>query len=303
MNNAKMLLVAVAFFSLPASQTLGSLLYQDTVLGQSPLAYYQLDEQVGTVATDLVGTNHGSYGSALTLGDDGPRPPAFGGFGANNLAPQFDKDDFSSVINLPSSLGMSSSIGSVSMFFRITQDELDVGPSFLFYGNSHPTTGDGWGSANEHHVHLMPDGKRMALYIRGTESNTTLSVASEPSQGSYADGKWHHLAFTWDRNDAGDNAARIYVDGNDILSVAHDANSFGFSSIRIGRPNNTSYYGNDRIFGGRLDEVAVFNRVLSPMEVSGQYSAAIPEPASLVLSAIGLVGMSLYGWRRFRAQR
>ena len=126
-------LIAVVVLLALAARVDASVHYSDTVLAQNPIAYYRLNETTGTTAFDLVGGNNAIYGSALTLGQAGPRPTQFGGFEADNRAVQFNKDNFNSVLSLPTSLGMTSNLGSVSLWFNITAEQAAGRNSFLFY--------------------------------------------------------------------------------------------------------------------------------------------------------------------------
>ncbi len=91
------------------------------------------------------------------------------------------------------------------------------------------------------------------------------------------DGAWHHVVAV---RDAATGENRIYVDGaidssNAIVSITYNA---GFESatakLNIGyleRKNNS----NRHRFEGTLDEVAIYNRVLTPAEISEHYNAGM----------------------------
>lgn len=249
-------------------------LYSDVVNAQSPLAFYHLDETSGTAAVDSITSpaNDGTYGSAITLGIDGPRPDDFGGFASTNNGIDGVVSNFNSVVSLPTALGMTSDIGSASLWFRATAAEMtgvNSGGGMLFYGTA--TSGDGFGGQNELHTHLRPDGN-VGMFIRGSGGNTQLSTVS--SGQNFLDGAWHHAAFTWERDDAGDDAARLYIDGTELLTTTHNANSFALSSqLTLGRPADNNANGNARTFPGQLDEAALFTDVLTDVEVRDQYSA------------------------------
>ena len=66
-------------------------LYTTDVAQDSPGAYWPLNETSGTVANDYSGLAHaGTNNGGLTLGVNGPRPPAYQGFNAGKTAYQFD---------------------------------------------------------------------------------------------------------------------------------------------------------------------------------------------------------------------
>lgn len=274
-------------------------MYKDVVAGQNPIAYYHLNEVSAASALDSIGGHNATYDSAVTLAQVGPRSPGFRGFEPMNLSPQFDMTSFSSGVILPTSLNMSDTSGSVSLWFAVTHAQIDRN-GFFFYGSSATSLmGDGFGSGDELHVHINSDGT-LGMYINESVAATSTS----PAQGDYADGDWHHLVFTWNMGDA----ARLYADGQQVLSAAHTSNPFNFSrAILIGRPYRYSLpdfpNGIHRVFGGELDEVAVFNRALTDTEVREQYSAAVPEPISFVLLGTGTFGLLGCIWRQRRVRR
>jgi len=62
--------------------------YEAAIIANNPIAYYRLNETSGTVANDYWGGHPGTYGTAAMLGVPGPQPPTFTGFEANNTANQ-----------------------------------------------------------------------------------------------------------------------------------------------------------------------------------------------------------------------
>ncbi len=86
------------------------------------------------------------------------------------------------------------------------------------------------------------------------------------------DGSWHSVGLTL--SSASGGTLKFYIDGQQDGSTVTSAGSFrtpaqtGASDIRIGN-DLTSTFG----FAGDLDEARIYNRVLSPSEVSSLYSA------------------------------
>lgn len=110
-----------------------------------------------------------------------------------------------------------------------------------------------------------------------------------------ADGQWHHVAMVVDRDL---NLQSYYIDGN-LVDVPKDIAYFAARAV-----------GNDGTLdlglkvNGMFDDVAFWNRVLSGGEIaflaSQPLTNFIPEPSSLVLLAMGLLGMGLAVGRRRR---
>jgi len=221
----------------------------------------------------------------------------FAGFESTNKAVDLDQDNNNSKITVPTSLNMNSTLGSVALWFMGTASDIDAnGTSFLFYGAAN--AGDGFGGDTEMHVHLNTGGN-VSMFIRGSGGNSQLGATS--SGLNLLDNQWHQLVFTWDRTDVGDNAARVYIDGAEVLSATHDANNFTFSNaILAGRPSKTNSLGNGRIWGGKLDEIALYNDRLTASEVSELYAAALPEPSTYAVFAGLALCFGLAGWWRKR---
>jgi hypothetical protein len=97
------------------------------------------------------------------------------------------------------------------------------------------------------------------------------------------DGDWHHLVFVKDATHI-----RVYVDGQEKDSVAKSYTA-GFDSttdLNIGYLNLSGHYR----YEGDLDEVAIYDKALTPTEIQQHYSAGLagqgyceapPEPGIL----------------------
>ena len=117
---------------------------------------------------------------------------------------------------------------------------------------------------------------------------------------TFALNQWHHTTFTIDSS-----GNKLYVNGVQ-QSLSYDFGGASntdflddiFSNIvsfDIGKSNIVNF---QRHFSGRIDEVALYNRALSPSEVAA--NAAIPEPSTIALFGIGILGFLGMGWRRRR---
>lgn len=75
------------------------------------------------------------------------------------------------------------------------------------------------------------------------------------------DGKWHYLAGTWDGA-----TGSLYIDGSLDNAAALYMNTWNFSAVVLAGPAN--YYG---YYSGIIDDVRIYNRALSAVEIANQY--------------------------------
>jgi len=108
------------------------------------------------------------------------------------------------------------------------------------------------------------------FYLRDTGGETDVDVTGTTD---LTDGAWHHIVGT---RDASSGTINIYVDGirQNVVSAPYAS---GFASItaplNIGWLNLAPFYH----FVGAIDDVAVYNRVLSGTEIYQHYSAGLAD--------------------------
>lgn len=114
---------------------------------------------------------------------------------------------------------------------------------------------------------LYKTGAGLVVYIQGSGS----------SSGSTAlnDGNWHYIVQTYSDNGNNTSRVRIYVDGN-TTPEADLASTLSYapltSNLFIGARNASS----DRAFPGNVDEVSVWDSVLSTEEITALYNSGTP---------------------------
>lgn len=269
--------------------------YANTILSQSPYVYWRLNETVGTTAFDETGNlRHATYTASPTLGDPGPRSPAFLGFTTTNNAPAFDGTSDQRALSTLTGLGAGDY--TVSMWIRNTRPLAPTPPAIIGYlfSRSDTTNSDG------DHLGItgsFPDGAalagRLLLYNGNTLAQSlTGSTIMNPDD-------WYHVALTR----SGTTVAG-YVNGSLEFSSAAFGNPWTSGNPLITMGTRSDLFGDMQ---GNLDEVAVFARVLSQPEIQSQFASAFalppvpplaPEPGTLVL--LGTAGALLlgHGWRR-----
>ena len=125
---------------------------------------------------------------------------------------------------------------------------------------------------------------RFSITTNGTGTNLD-------SISGIADDEWHHIAVVYDP------AARmaIYIDGvldaelTTGVPAAIQSVDTGFTLGNLATGSTMDSYS----YNGHLDEVLVFNQVLSAEEIGD----LVPEPSSLLLIGMGLLGLIACRWR------
>ncbi len=107
--------------------------------------------------------------------------------------------------------------------------------------------------------------------IVGLTSNyATTNLISEQSTVTVNDGKWHHIVETYDGSSKA-AGMKIYLDNKLLaMTVIHDSLTSSITTsynIEIG-----ATYGAGAVFNGSIDEMRVYNRVLSSTDVQNLYS-------------------------------
>ncbi|WP_158261891.1 PKD domain-containing protein [Labedella gwakjiensis] len=102
-------------------------------------------------------------------------------------------------------------------------------------------------------------------------------VDSVSSAASYNDGRWHHVVAT-----LGTGGLQLYVDGASVASRATPTAGYAYSGYWHigGHTGAQSWAGSpttSNFFAGSIDNVAVYNRVLSSAQVASHYAAAAPK--------------------------
>ena len=216
--------------------------YVNSVLGTTPVQYYRLGEQPSAgAASDISGNcETASYGRAAHLGSSGviigDADTAAAGDGSGTIAYQSGAD-------LPSG----SSPRSMEAWVQSTssQQYQDIAG----YGTQ--------GNGQAFGMRLF-NGNQLYVYFYGWMDHTFVAPHS------ITDGSWHYLVVTYDGS---------------VITVYLDGQSFGtqtIGQIQTLVPGSGLFMGSGTAspFPGSIDEVAIYDHVLTPQQVSSHWAAS-----------------------------
>ncbi len=197
-----------------------------------PIAHWNLDENGGPTATDVIGGRIGT----LTNG------PAWAA-GVLGSAVRFDGSN--DRINVPHDNGLNL-VSEITLSAWVNADSLKPFQMIM-------TKGDNGVAEN---YWLAMEGNKLnfgfidgGLYAQYTSSTLTLQA-----------GTWHHVAASFD--DAA-NEVVLYVDGTSQTFISNNTPAGNTERLIIG----SSYYGGEA-FDGILDDVRLYNRALDSGEIA-----------------------------------
>ncbi|MDO8302540.1 MAG: LamG-like jellyroll fold domain-containing protein [Sedimentisphaerales bacterium] len=225
------------------------------------VAHYTFDEGSGPTAYDSAGTNDGTlHGSTWTTGINGGAL-SLGGVGAN---------DYVSVPDNSSLRFSQSSSFSIAFWARPTSNGQVMGKM--------RTSGTGvfgyevWWSNPLKEFQFVCESSGVANYGIGTGTNST------------AIGNWYHVAAVYDNKDM-----KIYLNGtlvngatfayNTGSTTPNDTLAIG-ARVHDGSPEAGWY------FGGKMDDVRIYNEALSGDAIAHIYQTT-PEPATMAFFGLG----------------
>lgn len=213
--------------------------------GAGPVAHWKLDESSGTTAYDSIGSDNG----ILTNTTWSWQPSGGKIDGALHLS---DGDD-------PHVSYASRDFGNQFTITLWINPRSDTGANLLANKIS-------WDTNNGFRLFLWDSTK--AIFFETGDPTDSLTDNASSVDNVYSFDQWRHVAVTVDRT-AG--TARIYVDGVDRTSDSTIRTDFKTSDTwTLGTSTNVS-----SSFRGYMDDVRIYNRVLSAAEILTLYNAAV----------------------------
>ncbi|HKZ49973.1 MAG TPA: DUF4215 domain-containing protein, partial [Candidatus Nanoarchaeia archaeon] len=239
------------------------------------ISWWDADSVSGTTVTDIQDSNHGSLVNGATTA-------------AGKVGNAFSLDGVDDFVSVPHSTNLETSddagltvdawvyldpavlpTGRYTLVEKTDRDLTIFSPTLNQFYNP------GWA--------LFVRNTYFRFEVCGDAAATSACTVAVQVVGAFTTAGWHHVVGTY--NSAG--RAEIYVDG-----------VFQESSTQAVRPYNNSAnlvmgkgFSNDfderRYFPGKIDEVEVFNRVLSATEISNIFNAGIDGKCKGVVAVCG----------------
>jgi hypothetical protein len=239
-----------------------------------PVNLYRFDEGTGTAIADSGSVSPANNGTLVgnTLPQWAPGHIGSGAlsFSGNNVFPSTTPQSAVQVNNdLGIILGKTSSLSAWIKTTQVGSNTVYLAPAIAGVERSGSTADDRWG-------YLDASG-HIGIGV-GNSGVVSTSVIN--------DGNWHHVAFT--RN-ASNGQVQVYVDGTFQTGATFATGTLDAVFRLIGAQSDVASDGTTfasaSYFNGQLDDIRIFNQVLSPAEVAalGQIPAM---PTNFTASAL-----------------
>ncbi|MBI3881446.1 MAG: c-type cytochrome [Verrucomicrobia bacterium] len=240
--------------------------YAQAVLAAKPLAYWRMSEFVPPTAYDASGNkNHATY--------DWEHGVAFHLLGAGNgMGASSQPSLATTTFSGPNQLNRSPHFAGGSMKAELKKLGADYTCTFWLWNGLDPkaraTTGIAFTRGSER------------LGITGTSSQPGRLFFAASTNAAPLVGKtellwkdWHHIALVREGR-----RVTAYLDGQPGLSGEAEDKAGGVTLFFGGR------VGDGSTLEGKIDEAAVFNRVLTPVDIAAQYQVSGPPPRATVVT-------------------
>lgn len=118
-------------------------------------------------------------------------------------------------------------------------------------------------------------GQIMTCYISAAANGISCgrlqssATGVKPISNITSNGNWIHYAVV---TDGGIGRLKLFVNGVDVTAAGATLSNFGTNVIQIGKGYSTPTYD----FNGVVDEVKIWNRILSASEILSEYTSSVP---------------------------
>jgi hypothetical protein len=241
--------------------------YVAAVLTRSPVAYWRLNETSGSTAFDSQGGHNGTYNPVTTHNSGtGPRPSTFNGLESGNDSYTFDGNT-SDLVAPPLNMN---SYGTIVCFINPSATI----PNDLFGIVFERGSGSDVSGLN----YFGTSGGHLGYTWNGDPASYAWDSGLIPTPGT-----WNFVAVS-----VGPTNTTMYLDTGTGLQTAVNITNATPGLWAANTHLGTDPLGN-RIYGGGLDEVAVFNSTLSTADIQAIHDAAFsgaftPQPPTVLVS-------------------
>jgi hypothetical protein len=226
--------------------------YTEHVLCSRPAAYWRLEEMGGTLARDAAGLeHHGTFEPGFAFYLPGPDLPGFKAEGRINRAVHLAGSRLTARMEIPAE-----SYSVELWFWNGLPDEARPVTGYLLGRGTEKSSGDTLGLGGSSGT--APRGRLFFAHDPGTIKAGRTEILPKT---------WHHVVLTR----TGRRIA-VYLDGDREPEIRGDVEASrepGLASFSIGGRHD-----HEATFEGKIDEVALYDRPLSPGEVIEHYRAA-----------------------------
>lgn len=238
--------------------------YASQILASQPVCYWRLDEPGDPPAVNL-GTlgsaADGAYIYDAKAGVPGPITPTYPGFAATNKAAAFDAGG--GVVRIPP-LNVNTNTVTISCWINATNTQA-IGAGLVLQGSGADASG----------LTIDQVNAGLGLGYVWNGQNYGVSFSSDFGLPPLPDSDWAYAAlviqpasatlYICDRGNYTDWASAV-----NTFNVNHTPQAFASTTLVGAAAGYTT-----RNFNGAIDEVAIFNRALSPGELYTQYASAV----------------------------
>ncbi len=205
----------------------------------SLVSEWKFEDGIGTNVNDTSGNGH--FGTLDPLMDNSNWVD-----GMSGKALEFHSAEANEELIIPDVAGLTEGSFSGDCWVNLTTHQ-SYGGIVNKYG------GGGWGIWDQ-------SGGEIRFYLY--DGSTTTSANSAP----ISTGEWHHLAWSYNETSG---MISFYIDGDLDYSTASVNPTRHVTPIEIGSRGNTNW------LDGKIDEVRIFNRVLTLKEISDYYNDTV----------------------------
>ena len=267
--------VATLTVTLPPPNT-----FSRALISYGPLAYWEFNEPAGaTTAHDYVGGFDGTYLANCTNGIPG-LPVSFGGYTANDLAFESTAGITNSWVTVPP-LNFSNNTLTIAAWLYPTYTASNTEPDWsgIFMTRTGIAAGMGYGGNSEANSDMLAytwNGNSSATY--GFNSGLTIPF-----------NEWSFVAVAISPT----NAALYLVNAEGFQTtnnpIAHTAQAWT-GAANIGDDPDGGAATTARVYNGTIDNVAVFTRTLSTLDIQNLYAGISLAPPSAPTGLIATAG-------------